>query len=295
MALTVGDVVRDALTQIGQLNEGVATGGSTSTVVDSGLGGSDDDWNGGTVMITRDAGGAGAAPEGEFAIVTDYTASTGTITCASNSFTQAPAAGDIYGVATSYFPLRQVIRALNLALQSLGDIPQVDTTTLDTATAQTEYTYAVAWKRNPPIRVDIQTKTGDADDNRWVEISKGAWQYVPATAGSTGLLVFQGQLPTSRDLRIWYEDKHAVVNNHDDVIYEGFHPELVLWETIYQLLMWQNGRLSGSDEAIIQQLNNASQKRNEMRNLHKVWRPKRKQGLLILTKYVDRNEFVTPS
>ena len=49
--------------ELGQSKGGPATGGSTTTVVDSGLLGSDDDWNGGMVMVVKDGTGAAAAPK----------------------------------------------------------------------------------------------------------------------------------------------------------------------------------------------------------------------------------------
>jgi len=280
MAFTLGNAVRDVLTELGQLNEGVATGGSTASVIDTGLGGSDDDWNGGTVLITRDAGGAGAAPEGEFAIVTDYTGSTtGLISVATGGFTAAPAAGDIYGVCTSYYPLRQIIRSVNRALMSLGDVPQVDTTTLETASGQTEYSAAVAWKRRPPFRVDIQTND-DSDDNLWETIYD--WEYVPAAANTAGKLVLKRQPSTGYYLRVWFADRHATVNAHSDVIYEGFQPELVVWKSIYHMLVWQHGRSQGSDASVAQMLSKAEQMLGKLESSSPTWYPPQRSRLLIV-------------
>lgn len=277
MAFTLGDAVRDVLTELGQLSEGVATGGSTSSVVDSGLGGSNDDWNGGTVLISHDA--AGAAPEGQFAIVTDYAADTGTLSCATDSFTVAPAAGDVYGVCTVYYPLRQIIRSINRALMSLGDIPQVDTTTLTTAAGQTEYTASVAWKRRPPFRVDIQTNS-DSDDNAWNTLYD--WEYVPATAGTTGKIILKGQPSSGYYLRIWFADRHSAVNTYSDVIYEGLPPELVVWKSLYHALIWQHGRSQGEDAAVAQMLNKAEQMLLRLETLSPVWYPSRKPKLMIV-------------
>ena len=282
MAYTCGEAIRDILSELGQLTEGVATGGTTAAVYDTALGGSDDDWNGGTVVITHDAGGAGALPQGQFGIVTDYASTTAPyISVAAGTFTTAPATGDIYGVSTSYFPLRQVIRALNRGLSACGDIPLTDIATLTTAAAQTEYTYALAWKRQPPFRVDIQGKLSDTDDYKWKEIHW--WEYVPATAGSTGLLVLQQQPPTGYLLRIWYLDKHPEVEDYDDVIYEGFHPELVIWRAIYELLIWQRGRAGGTDPSISEMLNKTEQMLTKQEATHKPWYPKKKPKLFVLS------------
>jgi len=280
---TLSDIVRDVLFELG-FRERYASGGTTSTLVDADLGGED----------TYDGGGAGAAPEGEFAEVTDYAESTGTITVATAAFTDAPAATDGYIVSTSEYPHRQVIRAVNRALSKIGDIPKVDTTTLDTASAQTEYDYAVTWKRQPPYRIDIQTQTNDADDNRWQELSKGFWYYVPAAAGSTGLIIFRDQLPTSRDLRIWYKGPHDAVEAYNDTIYEGLHPDLVVAEVVYELLRWRYTEQRGADEYIAQLLNEAGESREQMRMKHPVWKPKRRDELLIVGGRVEPDRFTYP-
>lgn len=78
---------------------GTATGGSTSTVVDTGMLQSsaypDDKYKGMWARIEYDAGGNAAAPEGEIRPVTSSTASSGTATV-NPVYSAAPAAGDRY-------------------------------------------------------------------------------------------------------------------------------------------------------------------------------------------------------
>jgi len=291
MATNVWHMLRDALTEVGELHENVATGGSATTVVDSKLAGSDDDWNNGTVIITRDSAGAAAAPEGEFALVTDYASGTGTITVAASALSAAPASGDNYGVATNYYPMVQVVRAINRGLQMMGDIPQVDLATLTTASNQTEYAASLAWKRHPPFRIDMQGKLSDTNDYKWHKMSD--WEYTPATAGNTGLIILP-QLVTGRLLRIWFEDAHAAVNDFDDVIYEGFFPEMVLRETVYNLLLWKNGETGGADASVINMLNNAEEKREEVKRETSVWKPPRHSKLMILGNKINRDQFTYP-
>jgi len=279
---TLSDILQDVLIYLGDFKEGKATGGTTASVSDSTHSGTaDDDYIGGTVFITYDSGGAGGAPEGQFAQVTDYTATGGTITCAASSFTVSPVAGDYYGVSTKKWPLYKLISLVNSALSGIGDIPLVDTTTLDSAAAQTEYACATAWKRSGPIRVDLQTKTSDANDNKWKEINRGEWEYVPATAGSTGLIVFSYQLPSGRDLRIWYKDIHPAVRIYSSVINEAIHPEHLVWETIYRALRWKKG-MRDAPSGIEDMLREADQRRIEYAALRRPREPKRRSKLLIL-------------
>lgn len=273
MAYKLWELLRDVYTELGQLQVSTATGGSTTTIVDTKLvgNGRNDDWNDGTVILITDAGGAGAAPEGEFKRVSDYVDSTGTLTMES-AMTVAPASGDVYGLISAYYPMRNMIENINLALRSLGDMPLVDTTTLDTADNQTEYTAAVAWKRRPPYRIDIQTETGDADDNLWKELD--GWEYIPAAAGSTGLIVFNSQPPSGYGLRIWYRDLHGRVDDYSDVINESIHPALITAASVEKALMWQNSRLGGTDDFLLQRWNDAKAHLERVKMTYPIWKPK---------------------
>jgi hypothetical protein len=151
----------------------------------------------------------------------------------------------------------------------------------------------VKWKRRPPYRIDIQTNTTDANDNRWREINRGRWEYVPAGPGSTGLIIFNFQPSSSRDLRIWFQDKHVEVAVYNSAIYEGFHPELIIWQSVYELLLWKNGQQPG-DDRIIAQLNNSESKRIEMYARHGIWKPKRKSRLLIIPREQVARNFKAP-
>ena len=64
------------------------------------------------------AGGARAAPEGEFGRVSAYVDETGTLTV--DTLTAAVGAGDLYGLVSEYFPLQQMIVLANLALSEPG-------------------------------------------------------------------------------------------------------------------------------------------------------------------------------
>lgn len=88
--------LREMVAKAFGMQEDTATGGTTATLLDTKLGRwADDYWIGAQAYIKTDAGGAGAAPEGESSYVTNFTASTGTLACAP-AFTVAPASGDTY-------------------------------------------------------------------------------------------------------------------------------------------------------------------------------------------------------
>jgi len=290
MAFTLSNLLVEAYKELGQLTVSTATGGSTSTVVDSKQAGihGDNSWKEGGVFILRDAGGASAAPEGEFKRCSAFTDSTGTFTVES-VFTTSPASGDTYGFVSEYYPLFTMMELANAALFSLGDIPLVDTTTLTTVASQTEYTAAVAWKRRPPYRVDIQTITSDSNNNLWRTTHD--WEYVPATAGSTGVIVFGEQPAIGRKLRIWYRDVHPMLTAYNSTIYEGFAPNVVQWAFTVKALEWQNARSGGSEGFLLDKMNKAEQKLAEARALQPAWHPKSKSRLLILSDAAQDDEW----
>ena len=294
MSYTLSTLLIDVYAELGQLTVSTATSaGTTSTIVDSKQANQhgDEDSIMWSAFIIEDAGGESAAPEGEMALVTSYTDSTGTFTSPASSWTVAPATGDVFAWANDFYPYYDMIRAANRALKALGEIPLVDTTTLDTASSQTEYAVATTWKRNPPYRVDIETRE-DTNDNQWMQIYD--WEYIPATAGSTGLLVLP-QLPASKDLRVWYDGVHPILNTYEDAVYEGFPDQLVLAACVEKALVWQNSRLQGGDEFLLQRLNDARQDLAIARASYQPWKPRRRPSMLILGQVTDKNQLATPT
>ncbi len=228
----------------------LATGGSTTTIVDTKLvdylsdSNENDVLNGGTAIVVHDAGGAGAAPEGEFNRISDYD-STGTITVPSAwSGTSQVAAGDTYMYITPDFPLYDMIEVVNDALVSLGRIPRVYSS-LSSAANKTEYTLPVSLKGIDLHDIEIQGRTTDADDNRYNPIS--GWKITPADPGSAGLLTLP-QFAAGYILRIGYPGLHPRVSAYSDYISEYIHPELATAAVVAHALEWFNSQRSGSDD-----------------------------------------------
>lgn len=287
------DLLQDSYRELGQLN--LSTVDSTcavTTVVDTKVKdkiGGDDTWKDGTIFIVLDATTAGTAPEGKFEIITGWAEATGTFTFA--TMTTAPADGDTYGYCNDMYPLQQMIELANDALRALGDIPLIDITTLDTAASKTEYTYEVAWKRRPPVKIEIQTKLSDADDFKWREIH--GWHYRPATAGTDGLIALP-QPTASRDLAIWYMDRHPRVNAYGDPILKAIHPELAKRALVEKALQWQNRRMMGGDDFLLQTWSDAKMQLMEAKLTYPIWKPKRKSRILTLGPHVEKDTFKMP-
>lgn len=276
MAYLLTNVLQDAFFSLGQLNVSTATSGSTIALADTkqaALHG-DDAWKNGAVIIIRDQ--SSVAPEGEISLCTAYTDSTGSF---ATVWTTPPASGDTYGFINDFYPLYAMMECCNMALQELGDIALVDTS-LTTAANQTEYGYPVACKGSRPISVSIQGRTGDANDNLYVPVY--GWEYVPAAPASTGLIVFDSQPITGRTIKIVYFGRHPKLTAYSSTISETVHPALAAGAVTEMALRWQNSRLQGGDDFLLQRWNDAKRELETLKVRYPIWAPKRKPKLLVL-------------
>ena len=234
MALTLSKVMARAWREMGFSIDILATGGNATTIIDTNTQyTSDDSLLGGTAIVVRDAAGAGASPEGRFARITDFVASTKTFTI--DTVTDAIASGDAVLLATPRIKLPQMIQAVNDGLTNLGTISLVDTS-LTSAAAQTEYALPVALKIKRLLDIEYNTITTDSDNNQWRSILSQS-RYVPAAPGSTGLLILP-QLAASRTIKITYEGVHPVLSAYSDKISETIREELAVAAAIDKALTW---------------------------------------------------------
>ena len=244
--------------ELGQLVSGVATGGSTSTLVDSGLKGRDDDWLRGTAFLTYDAGGAGAAPEGQFSEVTSYARATGTLT---TTWTVAPASGDYYSIATKRWGTDDLRQIVNRALVRLGDIPKIDTS-ITTSAGVTEYALPAGFKTKLR-RVYLQRRT-TSDGEEPEEMTD--W-YV-----ENDMLIFRRR-PETKVLRLLAMGPHARLNLYGDALDPSVHINRIVAEAAYTALRWEMRSTEGEDRSQIQALNDAAEYRDAMRRAHPLGDP----------------------
>lgn len=268
--MILSDLIAESMIKLGQAFERTATGGSTTTVVDSTLAlqGGDDDWNGGTMIIryTTD----GNAPQGEFATITDYVNATGTFTV--GTLTAAVGAGDAYMYTTARWPLKLIIELANMGLRSLGYIDLKDTTI--TTTDATEY----EWSNSRPIRVDVQTSKV-TDNNRWMELRN--WSFEKGEIGSSSVIVTPS-LSTGYTLRVWYRGLHPTLALYDDLIDDDIHPDVAVWATVVQALKWMDARTQSEEAGITQSLNDARQELDNVKALSPIHRERRKGKVMIV-------------
>lgn len=211
---TLFDVVQRTFQELGNVVGGTATGGSTTTLIDTLVLDEYEDlfFDEGTLMVVYDAGGAAAAPQGEYGVVSNFDGATNTVTL-SAAMTAAIASGDQYLLATARFPLWQVREAVNRALGETGNVEVVDSSLTATA-AQTEYSLPA--KNITVVKVEYNTKVGDSDDLQLAEIT--GWHVRKTASGSVDTLVFNTQPPVSRTLYVTYLGKHPRVSLSSDAI-----------------------------------------------------------------------------
>jgi len=194
------------------LRTSTATGGSTTTCVDTKRTESDDAFNGGTLWLITDAGGASAAPEGEWARVSDWVLSTHTATI--GTVTAAIASGDTYGLATGDFPLDILIGAINDELVK-HKVVRYDTTSLDFVASQSEYDLPDGIRADNLLNV-YESTVDDSNDNRWTPVN---WSVQTDVAGSTHTIIIHSRdVSTDNDIMLEYTTFLEPLYLADDVI-----------------------------------------------------------------------------
>jgi len=294
MSQTLGEATYRVARALGIVTEGVATGGSTSTLIDTRvLTQAVDYWNGGTVWVLRDSAEGGAAPEGEFARVTAFSGGTDTATLgpvsagSGTALTASIASGDRYAIGKRRYPIHQIIQKVNEELVNMGSVAVTDTTTLDTTAAQTEYTLPLAAGKD--LReVWIQGKVGDTNDNRWVLARN--WYIQRTSAGTQDVLVVPAQYVTSRDIKLVYADEHPMLDDASDAISDMVHMDRLVYGATTKLLMWRKQKVGSGDPTLNEQLAYYIAKDQEAKQKYPIRVPRRTPKLMI----IDHLEGVNP-
>lgn len=256
MTLTLSELLQSGYKKLGQLRAYPATGGSATTAIVGQLANRKSIARG--VLFVIEA--SGADPEGKYERITSYEKSTGTFTI--DTVTTAIASGDTVGIANDLYPIHTMVELANDALRALGDIENEDTSTWDSASNQTEYDLPVAWKRGL-LELYIQGNINDANDNQWYQIYD--YEKFPGTPGAVGTIIVP-QLPSGRDLKAVYLDKHPRLNSYADYVDDAINPDVATWSLVVEMLNWQWAR--GHKDNVGQDLTNA---KNELRRALAEW------------------------
>jgi hypothetical protein len=266
---------------LGIVSDGTATGGSTTTIVDTlGRKETEDYWAGtgdktGTVWITYDAGGVAAAPQGEWGKVSAFATSTSTITFRP-AMTVAVASGDGYAIAKKRYPLFILIQCVNQTLYDLGVIPYTDTGTISMAAGQSEYTLPTAAKLD--LReVWLQTNQ-DSDDNRWARVYD--WKIQHSDIGSANKLILPSTIP-GYDVKVVYMSTHPTLRVAADKISENVHPDRVIYAAASKALIWYRNKTRSSERSLITSIAEMEQRAAAAAILWPIPEPSRRSRLFI--------------
>lgn len=273
---TLKDIIKDTLFRVGELHSGLATGGSATSLIDSGLKGSNQDWQYGTLFVdkTTDA----AAPVGQFAEVSSYVKSSGTLNVAASALSAAPGAGDYYSVGSNLFGPDVVRTAVNFALSQLGEIPAEDES-LETSGSTTEYTLPVGISERNLVQVWVSQLSTSGDRRKRQLLD---WYVRP-----DNVLVFRSQPDTGFELTLMYMAPHDALWAYGDTLSRFVHIELASAATAYWLIKQKKRRSAGVSSEQIDELNDAAVDYMNARKTHPIprfsipWKP-------ILTRKGDR-------
>jgi hypothetical protein len=262
---------------LGVVNEGTATGGSTTTLVDTvELTQADDFWNLGTVWVTYDAGGAGAAPQGEYSVISDFTASSDTATLRS-TLTAAIAAGDRYAIGRPRYPLSLLTSRINEVLRQIP-IQKDDITTVTIAAEQTEYSLpADVWDLKE-VWVQSSDDTNDTQPERIYD-----WTVKKSATGTANVLMLGRQFTADTLLHLKYLTDHQVLRASTDKLDTTIHVNRVVYNAVVGCLLWRKAKIGQLDENENQLLNYFQSLATEMNNRFAVSYPKKSAKTIHLT------------
>lgn len=278
MAVNLFNLTYLVAVKLGTVLEGIATGGSATTVIDlNDRLEADDYWNRGTVWILRDAAGAGASPEGKYSIVNDFVKATAVITLR-DTVTDGVAAGDKYGVGKRRYPLHILIQKINDALRGMGQIPLTDFTLVSVA-GQSEYSLP-----SPNMGLDLRDvaiqQIQDSDDNEWDSLYD--WDLQKSPTGTADKIIIRSPIATGKTIRLTYMDYHGTLNIYTDRLNDNVHTDRVVIEAAELCLDWRKAKLGGGDPTVGEAADKMAAKAAEARRDHPIDAPSPTPHLFIL-------------
>lgn len=265
MTRTLFDLTLELARCLGTLSEGVATGGDSDTILDSvERTESDDYWNNGSVWITYDAAGAGAAPQGEYGYISDF-ANTGGNISIRTALTAAVAANDRYAIATPRYPLHLLIQKVN---ETFGVIEKTDVSTVTIASNQLEYSLPSGLLELKEVWIAT-----DSDVNGWEKIYD--WYTQKSDTGTADKLVFARQHVDGYAVKLVYTTYHQVLRVATDKLDDSIHEKKVVYNAAVGCLLWRKAKVGDSDSSVNELLNYYQAKAEQINQEFRQVLPKR--------------------
>lgn len=194
---TVRDALLEAARHMGAIREGIATGGSTTTLEDTLMNEPAANFAGGTLwMLSGDN-------DGLCDIVSQYNEGVATI---ETTLSTAIAAGDEYAIADAEYPKQKLKQAVMAALRFFSSLKTDDTKTVTANTEEYTLPTGVSNVKRVEVATSSSTPYGFVPNYYWKE-----WN---------GKLVFVGgkePTTTGNIIRIWYEEYIGELSETDNI------------------------------------------------------------------------------
>lgn len=224
---------------------GTATGGSTTTLVDSVQKENDDYFNGGTVFVTS---GNNA---NKWGIISDYANTSGTFTLSAAISGSAIAAGDTYTATTGHFSINELIGAINSALSEIGGVTKTDTTLTASGAASITLPSGVSDVRR--VVVD------NVINHHWREVN--------------GSIMFDdGYEPASGAVVLYYNAAPSTVSAASDTLPSEVHLPRLVWTSAAYASLGRVQRTDGDEKEMMDYYKNAREMADRMAILYPIKR-----------------------
>lgn len=212
--------------------DGLATGGTATTIVDTGLttqSFTENKFKNWVAFITRTTDGL--SPQGKYGVATAYVKSTGTITIP--TVTATVESGDEYALCKPDIPLYTMIKLCNDALRMLGKISVWDTS-LTTVASTVRYTMPLVAKgqrlRKLYLRDPSNTTIIYAAPNYYVETAAG---------GTQPTLVFLAQPFANCKIIFNYLGYHPALTAYSSYVNETIHDQVAVSACVERVYSWR--------------------------------------------------------
>jgi hypothetical protein len=242
--MQLGKLLEEIYVALGlQVLRRVATGGSTTTVIDAGIANRKGDGyyaqgsNGGHILFISQSTDR-LAPEGQFGEISAFATSTTTPTFTVPTMTAAAAAGDIYAVMKPSIQLYEMIGRVNAGLRRLPDLELTDVS-LTTAANTLAYSLPLPIRFSKILDIQIGNDTDGWEDAPGYDVT-------PSSGSTVDKLIFTSQpgydstTAANKTIKIRYMGKHPTLSVYSDYVEKSVVDELALAvcaEAAYEHLM----------------------------------------------------------
>lgn len=241
--------------EVGRYFAGTATGGSTTTLIDTGglaRWTETDALKGGYVLITA---AGGAAPEGQSRRIKSFNATAQTITV-DVAFTAAPESGDSYELYLAPLALESWNDCINAPIRGMW--PEVWEMAIQELTPTGATNYTLSSSAEGVFKVEVST-TGAWAGRQGVAMPRSLWT-VQGAPGSFGLYLLR-PVPASNDLKIRVSYKKRYAELASDSASTVLDPACILAgaRAAWHEMMANSGRGQADQAAHLQLMNHWQQ------------------------------------